>query len=104
MCVIWSNSRYITPLGNYDVPTGWPMKPYKRPYGGTQGPPVMYEKPSDLEDEGAGYGYSNAERIQEKDVCIKRMRRLISKAQWLKKLRRAERADYLCNVDIRHKR
>ena len=43
------------------------MKPYKRPYGGTPGPPVMYEKPSDPEDEAAGYDYSNAERIQEKD-------------------------------------
>ena len=58
----------IAPLGDYGVPTGWPMKPYKRPYGGTPGPPVMYEKPSDPEDEGAGYGYSNAEHIQEKDV------------------------------------
>ena len=37
-------TKHITPLGNYDVPTGWPMKPYKRPYGGTPGPPVMYEK------------------------------------------------------------
>ena len=44
------------------------MKPYKRPYGGTPGAPVMYEKPSDPEDEGAGYGYSNAEQIKEKDV------------------------------------
>ena len=58
----------LEPLGNYDVPSGWPMKPYKRPYGGTPGPPVMYEKPSDPEEEGAGYGYSNAEHIQEKDV------------------------------------
>lgn len=58
----------ITPLGNYDVPSGWPMKPYKRPYGGTPGPPVMYEKPSDPEDEGAGYGYSNAEELDEKDI------------------------------------
>lgn len=60
--------KHITPIGNYEVPTGWPMKPYKRPYGGTPGPPVMYEKPSDPEEEGAGYGYSNAEHIQEKDV------------------------------------
>ena len=60
--------KYITPLGNYDVPTGWPMKPYKRPYGGTPGPPVMYEKPSDLEDEGAGYGYFNGMSQQERDV------------------------------------
>ena len=60
--------KHITPLGNYDVPTGWPMKPYKRPYGGTPGAPVMYEKPSDPEDESAGYGYSNAEQIKEKDV------------------------------------
>ena len=58
----------ITPLGNYDVPTGWPMKPYKRPYGGTPSPPVMYEKPSDPEDEGAGYGYSNGMSQQERDV------------------------------------
>ena len=58
----------IEPLGDYGVPTGWPMKPYKRPYGGTPGPPVMYEKPSDPEDEGAGYGYTNAENIQEKDI------------------------------------
>ena len=58
----------IEPLGDYSVPTGWPMKPYKRPYGGTPGLPVMYEKPSDPEDEGAGYGYSNAERIQEKNA------------------------------------
>ena len=41
---------------NYTI---WLMKPYKRPYGGTPGPPVMYEKPSDPEDEGADYGYSN---------------------------------------------
>jgi RHS repeat-associated protein len=58
----------VEPLGNYDVPSGWPMKPYKRPYGGTPGAPVMYEKPSDPEDEGAGYGYTNAENIQEKDI------------------------------------
>ncbi len=58
----------ITPLGNYDVPTGWPMKPYKRPYGGTPGPPVMYEKPSDPEEEGAGYGFSNGMSQQERDV------------------------------------
>ena len=44
------------------------MKPYKRPYGGTPGPPVMYEKPSDPEDEGAGYGYSNGMSQQELDV------------------------------------
>ena len=44
------------------------MKPYKRPYGGTPGPPVMYEKPSDPEDEGAGYGYSNGMSQQECDV------------------------------------
>ena len=61
-------SYTIKPLGNYDVPTGWPMKPYKRPYGGTPGPPVMYEKPSDPEDEGAGYGYSNGMSQQERDV------------------------------------
>jgi len=58
----------LEPLGNYDVPTGWPMKPYKRPYGGTPGHPVMYEKPSDPEDEGAGYGYSNGMSQQERDV------------------------------------
>ena len=63
-----NTTKHITPLGNYDVPSGWPMKPYKRPYGGTPGAPVMYEKPSDPEDEGAGYGYSNAEGIEEKDV------------------------------------
>ena len=39
----------IEPLGDYSVPSGWPMKPYKRPYGGTPGPPVMYEKPSDIQ-------------------------------------------------------
>ena len=44
------------------------MKPYKRPYGGTPGPPVMYEKPSDPEEEGAGYGYSNGMSQQERDV------------------------------------
>ena len=58
----------IEPLGDYSAPTGWPMKPYKRPYGGTPGPPVMYEKPSDPEDEGAGYGYSNGMSQQERDV------------------------------------
>ena len=58
----------IEPLGDYGVPTGWPMKPYKRPYGGTPGPPVMYEKPSDPEDEAAGYGYSNGMSQQERDV------------------------------------
>ena len=60
--------KYITPLGNYDIPNGWPMKPYKRPYGGTPGPPVMYEKPSNPEDESAGYGYSNGMSQQERDV------------------------------------
>ena len=60
--------KHITPLGNYNVPTGWPMKPYKRPYGGTPGPPVMYEKPSDPEEENAGYGYSNAEGLEENDI------------------------------------
>lgn len=53
--------------GNYDVPEGWPMKPYKRPYGGTPGPPVMYEKPSNPEDDGAGYGFKSA-GTKEKDV------------------------------------
>ena len=48
--------------------TIWPLKPYKRPYGGTPGAPVMYEKPSDPEDEGAGYGYSNAEGLEENDI------------------------------------
>ena len=65
---MYSTTKHITLLGNYDVPTGWPMKPYKRPYGGTPGPPVMYEKPSDPEDEGAGYGYTNAEAIAENDI------------------------------------
>ena len=64
---MFNDQKYI-PLGNYDVPSGWPMKPYKRPYGGTPGAPVMYEKPSDPEDESAGYGYTNAENIQEKDI------------------------------------
>ena len=58
----------IEPLGDYSVPTCWPMKPYKRPCGGTTGPPVMYEKPSDPKDEGAGYGYSNGMSQQERDV------------------------------------
>ena len=49
------------------VPTGWPQDPYRRPYGGTPGAPVMYQPP-DPEDESAGYGYSNPERIQEKNV------------------------------------
>lgn len=57
-----------TPLGNYDVPENRPRKPYKRPYGGTPGPPVMYEKPSDPEDEHAGYGYSNGMGRQERNV------------------------------------
>ncbi len=57
----------LAPLGNYDVPDNWPMKPYKRPYGGTPGPPVMYEKPSNPEDEGAGYGFKSA-GIKEKNV------------------------------------
>ena len=63
-----NTTKHITPLGNYDAPSGWPMKPYKRPYGGTPGPPVMYEKPSDPEEEGAGYGYSNGMSQQERDV------------------------------------
>ena len=45
--------------------TGKPDKPYKRPYGGTLGPPVMYTKPVDPDIEGAGYGYSNAEGFEE---------------------------------------
>ena len=60
--------KHITPLGNYDVPTDWPLIPYKRPYGGTPGPPVMYEKQSDPEDEEAGYGYSNGMSQQERDL------------------------------------
>lgn len=40
----------------------------KCPYGGTPGPPVMYEKPSDPEDEVAGYGYSNGMSQQERNV------------------------------------
>lgn len=64
-----SYGDYITvPLGNYDVPENWPRKPYKRPYGGTPGPPVMYEKPSDPEAERAGHGYSNGMRRLERDV------------------------------------
>ncbi len=43
------------------------MKPYKRPYGGTPGPPVMYEKPGNPDDEGAGYGFKSA-GTKEKDV------------------------------------
>ncbi len=59
---------YMTaPLGNYDAPDNWPMKPYKRPYGGTPGPPVMYEKPGNPDDEGAGYGFKSA-GTKEKDV------------------------------------
>ena len=61
-------SYSIKPLGNYDVPTGWPSKPYKRPYGGTPGAPVMYQKPSDPDETGAGYGYSNAEGLAENEV------------------------------------
>ena len=61
-------SYTIKPLGNYDVPTGWPSKPYKRPYGGTPGAPVMYQKPSDPDETEAGYGYSNAEGLSEDDV------------------------------------
>jgi len=55
-----STQKHINP--------GWPMKPYKRPYGGTPGHPVMYEKLSDSEEEGAGYGYSNGMSQQERDV------------------------------------
>ena len=61
---MFSVHKYITPLDNYDVP----QSPYKRPYGGTPGPPVMYEKPSDPEDESAGYGYTNAEATAENDI------------------------------------
>ena len=61
-------SYTIKPLGNYDVPTGWPSKPYKRPYGGTPGAPVMYQKPSDPDETGAGYGYSNTEGLAENDI------------------------------------
>ena len=45
------------------------MKPYKRPNGGTPGPPVMYEKPSDPGEEGAGYGHSNDMSQQEYVYC-----------------------------------
>lgn len=58
----------IKPLGDYDAPDNWPRKPYKRPHGGTPGPPVMYGKASNPDDEGAGYGYKNAMRQQESDV------------------------------------
>ena len=63
-----STQKHAAPLGNYDVPIGWPMKPYKRPYGGTPGPPVMYEKPSDPEDEGAGYMYCAGNPMRFVDV------------------------------------
>lgn len=65
---MFNTQKHITPIDNYDVPSGWPMKPYKRPYGGTPGPLVMYEKPSNPEEEGAGYGYSNGMSQQEHDV------------------------------------
>ncbi|MCR5695588.1 MAG: hypothetical protein K6G73_01300 [Marinilabiliaceae bacterium] len=49
--------------------TGWPLIPYKRPYGGTPGAPVMYEKATDPDDAEAGYGYSNAEELTYRSFC-----------------------------------
>ena len=54
--------------GDHSVPTGWPQDPYRRPYGGTPGAPIMYQPTADPDDAAAGYAYSNPESQEESDL------------------------------------
>ena len=46
------------PLGNYDVPSGWPTNVRFNEPGDVPGPPVQFES-DDLGDPGAGYGFES---------------------------------------------
>ena len=46
------------PLGNYDVPQGWPTNVRFNEPGDVPGPPVQFES-DDLGDPGAGYGFES---------------------------------------------
>ena len=46
------------PLGNYDVPSGWPTNVRFNPPGDVPGPPVQFEN-DDMGDPGAGYGFES---------------------------------------------
>ena len=46
------------PLGNYDVPNGWPTNVRFNEPGDVPGPPVQFES-DDLGDPGAGYGFES---------------------------------------------
>jgi RHS repeat-associated protein len=55
------------PLGNYDVPDGWPTPPHFNAPGDVPGPPVMWEEPEDITDPAPGYGYV-ADTTAERDL------------------------------------
>ena len=55
------------PLGNYDVPDGWPTPPHFNAPGDVPGPPVMWEEPEDITDPAPGYGYV-ADTTAERDI------------------------------------
>ena len=55
------------PLGNYDVPDGWPTPPHFNEPGDVPGPPVMWEEPEDITDPAPGYGYV-ADTTAERDI------------------------------------
>ena len=46
------------PLGNYDVPSGWPTSVKFNEPGDVPGPPVQFES-EDMGDPGAGYGFES---------------------------------------------
>ena len=46
------------PLGNYDVPSGWPTNVKFNPPGDVPGPPVQFES-DEMGDPGAGYGFES---------------------------------------------
>ena len=46
------------PLGNYDVPQGWPTNVRFNPPGDVPGPPVQFES-EDMGDPGAGFGFES---------------------------------------------
>lgn len=55
------------PLGNYDVPDGWPTPPHFNEKGDVPGPPIMWEEPEDISNPEAGYGYVS-DNEEENDI------------------------------------
>ena len=55
------------PMGNYDVPEGWPTAPRFNAPGDVPGPPLQWEEPEDISNPEAGYGYKTDEE-EEKDI------------------------------------